>query len=237
MALISGDEKFKRENDERKLAWKKLRQISEYVQDYKLPKTNDNKKILQDRWGFWPLDNPDDENASFEFLNFFSNYNEKVNRFISPINWNGLDYFDVGVDQKDPKNRDNNGNIKENLENDTLYDPNGYVCMKISEFNPVIKIEIDLTFPVEVLVNEFRNNIISFQEMLQIKTQITQTHNHLEYLIICLKKLNLDNKTIIKRLLNQSNDDTNPLNKKYTSSIRNAEIETIRRMIKKHETV
>jgi hypothetical protein len=145
-------------------------------------------------------------------MSFFPDYNQKVSRHISPLDWGGLEYIYV--------------------KNDILYDPNHNKCKKVSEVNPIRNLKVNLTYPVNVLVEEFKKNIKDFQEMLQIETENTQTHNHLEYLVSCLKKLNLKDNEIIERLL-----DNDLKNLNYDDGKRKAGNEKIRRVIKDLEKV
>lgn len=215
MPLITDDDKFQNEQEERTKAWSKLRVIPEYIRDYKLTQqstlSETEQQEIETTWGFWPLANPNEE-MSFEFLCYFSDYNEKVSRFISPINWQGLENFEG--------------------RNGKLYDPHGDYVKDLKNFNPKISLEIDLTAPTSVLVQQLKRDIEYFKSMLEIKTSSTRTHDHLEYLTHCLLKVGLKESEIIDRLLSEADKS-----KTYDDGSRLAAIEAIRRRIKKHKKV
>lgn len=215
MPLITDNDKFNNEKEECSRAWSKLRNIPEYIRDYERAKdsalSESEQNKLKDNWGFWPLANPNEE-MSFEFLCAFSDYDEKVSRFISPINWHGL----------------------ENSEsrNGKLYDPNGYYVQDLKDFNSKIQAEIDLSAPVTVLVQQFKKDIEHFKAMLEIKSSNTKSHDHLEYLTLCLKRSGLSVSDTIDRLI-PADLKTKP----YDDEHRKAAIQEIRRRINKHEKV
>lgn len=187
MATLTDEEKFENEVDERKEAWNKLRTIPEYIQDYndikneKFKEGSPELERIKNTWGFWPLEDPESKNGNFDFICNFSSYIPDVDRFQSGINWNGFEYF--------------------SSKDGYLIDPNGYRGEKIDKVSPFINAEIDLRIPLHVLRKEFEDRIREFKSILDLQKQNTKKHDHIDYLILCLKKLKLDNKEIINRLL------------------------------------
>lgn len=215
MALITDDDRAIREVQELSKAWEKLKLIPEYVRDYEICKRPDLSEEEQERiatiWGFYPLSDPK-EGISFDFQYAFSDYDNKVSLNVSPLDWNGLEHFTV--------------------KNGKLYDPNNCYVRKVKDINSKIKLEVDLTKPVTVLIKQFEKDVKQFQKMLKIKTENTRTHDHLEYLTNCLIRAGLKESEIKKRLASKSKRS-----KDEEEKFNPAETENIRRRIKKHKKV
>ena len=188
MTLLSAKDKLKNEQLEREEAWKLLRNIPEYKEDYELTvklrakksKSNSLKiKAIEKKWGFGTLENPEEERPNFEFLNHFSDYNPEVSRHNSAVDFGGLDDFY----RKDG----------------VFYDPNDNVCSEL-ESPSEVTVKIDIDAPIGAILKELESGLKHIKALFNIPKKQTPSHNHLIFLVDTLQNIGLNKSEIIDRL-------------------------------------
>ena len=197
MTLLSAKDKLKNEQLEREEAWKLLRNIPEYKEDYELTvklrakksKSNSLKiKAIEKKWGVGILGNPEEERpnfeflnhfSDFEFLNHFSDYNPEVSRHNSAVDFGGLDDFY----RKDG----------------VFYDPNDNVCSEL-ESPSEVTVKIDIDAPIGVIIKELKSGLENIKALFNIPKKNTSSHDHLTFLVGILQKIELNESEIIDRL-------------------------------------
>jgi hypothetical protein len=214
MALLSDKKRLKRELEECQLTWNLLRTVPEYIKDYNLTvklrakksKSNSLKiKELEEKWGFGTLENPE-EGLSFEFLNFFSEYNPEISRFNSTVDFGDVIHF----------------YRKEGV----IYDPEDNACNELKSPSEVT-VKIDIEAPIGVILEELKSGLKHIKALHDIPNKNTPSHNHLAFLVATLKRIGLKKSEIIDRLT--PDDLKNP---PYNIKRRAAKRKEIRRCFK-----
>jgi hypothetical protein len=188
MALLTEKDKFKREEEERQQAWDLLRSVPEYIKAYKQtvrlrakkPKSDSKKiKAIEEKWGFGTLENPEEERPSFEFLNFFSDYNTEVSRNNSVVDFKGLENF--------------------SRKRGVIYDPNDDPCEKQTPPSEVT-VKIDVEAPIGVILKEIKSGLEHIKSLFDIPNKNTSSHDHLVFLVDTLQRAGLSKIKIVNRL-------------------------------------
>jgi hypothetical protein len=188
MALLSDKKRLKREQEECQLAWNLLKTVPEYIKNYKQTvklkerksKSNLQKiKELEEKWGFGTLENPEEEWPSFEFLNFFSDYNSEVSRNNRTVDFGGIEHF--------------------HKKDGVVYDPNDNPCKDLMTPSEVT-VKIDIEAPIRVIIKELESNIKHIKALFDIPKRNTLSHNHLAFLVDTLQRVGLNKSEIIDRL-------------------------------------
>ena len=188
MALLSDKDKFEREEEERQQAWDLLRTVPEYIKNYKQTiklRTNKSKsnskkiKVIEEKWGLGTLENPDKKRPSFEFLNFFSDYNPEVSRNKSTVAFGGIEFFY----RKD----------------EAIYDSNDNKCNGIESPSEVTA-TIDIEAPIGLILKELKLKLEHIKTLFDIPKKNTSSHDHLTFLVDTLQRAGLSKSKIINRL-------------------------------------
>jgi len=219
MALLSDKKRLKREQEECQLAWNLLSTVPEYIKDYNLmvklrarkSKSNSLKiKAMEKKWGFGTLENPDEESPSFEFLNFFSNYNPEVSRNKRTVDFGGIEHF--------------------SRKNGVIHDPEDNACDELKSPSEVT-VKIDIEAPIEVILEEVKSGIKHIKSLFDIPKKNTSSHDHLTFLVDTLQNIGLKKSEIIKRLTSKED-----LSLPYDHGTREARRKRITRHFKKLDT-
>ena len=188
MSLLSAKDKFENEQQEREEAWKLLRNIPEYKEDYELTvrlsakKTKSNLqkiKEIEEKWGFGTLENPEKERPNFELLNFFSDYNPEVSRNNSTVDFGDLKHF--------------------YRKGGVIYDPNDNACNE-PESPSEVTVKIDIEAPIGAILEELKSGLKHIKALYDIPKKNTPSHDHLTFLVHTLQDIGLNKSEIIDRL-------------------------------------
>ncbi len=178
--MEKGNERFDREQAERKQAWDILQNIPEFIADRKkaseFNKIKDQNKIkqLKKKWGFYPLED------ILEFTDAFSKYSVIANRWGKAVDFHGVDMFSLNASEQ-------------------LVAPEGSPCKGKSLLHK-IDVTIDITRSDSAILDELRTGIDSIRRIFKTKITPNKKHDHLEFLIGLLIGIGLTDAEIHERL-------------------------------------
>ncbi len=175
-------------------AWKWLKALPEYKKDYKKYSSaskisKKEEKLIISKWGFYPLEDPESKDPSFEFwmdvtsfLDKYFDLHERSVRLTTPLL--GLEMFSI----------DSTG---------ALYDPNNEKIDTLGPLPETFPLKIDLRKPTGTLQKEFASIIKHIKKIYKISSKRPGPSSADKYKIFVLKNLGGGDSAIKKILANQ----------------------------------
>lgn len=190
-------------------AWELLVSLPEFLEDLKIVKISADKILKREDfktseeywdflescstpemeqfeivWGFWPsdclglLNNPKAKIHSINFHSYFPLYKKGVAQWYSQNDpWNGI--INWMVPEEGEENFEQNRSESDKNINFQSY-----------------KIEIDLTMPTELLLQNFERGLSHYKRYFNIKAKNHPKPEHDEYIVQCLSRRGVSNKRI-----------------------------------------
>jgi len=195
------------------LAWDVIRGLPEYKKDFqRMSKTKKCNEKMVERWSFFPLDDPENENPSLEFYVKFMSYCEKDPLTVQAVDFSGWDKLQKykGV----------------------LYDEDGNPLKKQS-LPYFVPIGVRLTAPIYKIKEEIEALIIYLHDMYGIKPEKYEREGlgTKHYLVEVMVRAGCPKKEIYKKVMSERIKKL-----KYNDPFKLAERRVIKRIIEKHDT-